>query len=1843
MLARGDTQTSSMEITDEDLRYSGADYSPSGSRANILEEQIDQLEAQQIDEPKFTDEVVREVIDETRHATSSISKDYEYYDIDKNVYVKSDLDVATTESVKGEKVTKEHKDTIIEEDETQLESVTEETEDVTTKIETIAHQTEKISTDQFATEIDSTAKITDEIAHKASFVTEVSTSITDDSIHSEVVTKLSDDKKQTVGGSYEVTEKSQTKLDDSVIDKVVTESKQVMGILDTKTEQTTKHTEDKKMEGDVEVSTTEAVITTKQTSESKIIDVGHKEVVETSSTSVVELPEMEVEMEKLLAEGGELVITKHEVLRTSSGESSQEYKSPEEGLSSSSSGLKQDELKPVGVIMRKQKHLLDDTSSSSSKQDRKSGIEFEAYSSSGESHYQSFEIDSGRSRPCSSDVDVLVAGGSSEYESALTSQGTHLTSTEYHTAVSSISSKDSMKSLDSESSGHLGSIEVSEASETLIQSEYEGDIADNDLLPEKPSLGERQNTDVSDMEEYMQDELIDMPPKMKRSHEMTFQPEPKPLQEDSPPFESEEVKLATSLDDGSSVLSVSLSSTSSIGAQRTVIEQDYPLSSSIVSDQFSLDDSQFHGSTDCLSQTPVPPTTETSTSTHTYAQSAQIDSVTLSTSMVEENGVQSVSTQVVSQSHTPEEEKDISVELARQQSKPQDIPEQKKRGHRRNESTSFTPSMLPQLTKIDIQPIMTSDITEKTFEILSMKETESSVEVEKEDVAESDVESRPQSQISKTDSERERVPSSNAFTDSELAELAKQSSEPISDPIDRPVSPEPEELKTDVDDGDDIEDIKQIIKDVVIEKKKEILDKRDSHGKSSSTSSEKSSFEEAEADAAFNMVPHVSPAHKAKQICPIMEDEDAEKHELETREKAQKEFEAKKRAMRDVSPGPVPDIHVTEHMTPMDRKGFHYPDLELEEQEALEIKKQQVTDVEVAKEPEQITPETPASASSKSSESTDQGREYVIESDASLPEETDSQLTTDEAKTTTEELKTDTVLEKTIIAEETKEIPSPVESNSDSFEMLEKPDLMDEFVVIEEVAKEAHETDIEGKSVKIKKVKMVKKHDEEVEKLIVRSAPSPTTKMTDIKYYPDGSSSDELGFDFEDSPPNKEEGEAASKSPRDYVYEYDRELEANKKWIEQQFQGDHAAMLAAGYGYEMEFERCPLEDIKEEDAADFDSSRIGSLNSQKNSGGSLGSVKDSYSSTPEYDVLAGRKYFTKSGEHDDVSMSSLQEFENLERAMSLENRKFHTGSQDSSSNGSFKTRYLSRGAQGDEVSVSSLKEFEGLEKACIAAHRVEVMVKEEEMLLAQIDESQESMTSESESCETITKEKQQPATEEDEEDYEKRMFEIDEIIRQAQTNVERFIDLKEGEKTESIGRGDSVEEVSKIPDLDLDTPLPIETKTKVLPQWTQSADLMLASTDSLDLKDSKPAHHGSTDSLEQKTGVELMTASTDSIELQAKLKGTIMTDSLEMKHGQGLISSDSLELATGNIVAGFSDSIDEDGSRIGGFDQSSSSTGKDLSCSKEEEPIDMTKPIPEMVESTDSIASTSTATRAMYQYETDSMISGSFTSEGSNTMVSSTDNIDPVTGEPIDLSDAVRQVWFGDDQDEGEAYVTEVIEPGESEITHYTFSGPTADDQMQQLLQDFNEGEEVVEETTTDEHGNVHVRRTIKKRIIVKDDGTESIIKRTCIDDKGTKTIYTQEFSTAQPDTAAAVQSLLSHIAGDVTGESSVTWQESTVTTTTTTTSSQKAFRRRPMLLEISLDDKTMIEVDPREHDWRFNLPLHAEDDERKADGASGTSNDVTTTTTTRTVTDPQHLSEEMKQLLKEMEEQGKK
>lgn len=1879
--------------------------------------------------PKLDESIVEEVeyTEKTKSATTKLihsQKDDESYADDSFSKYKSETMGSIESALEGESKTVKKAEQIITDDEishteteehTEVKSGVEKTDlqtDTEIKTDTSVF-TQKISTDLLDDE-------KEEHSTKASTTKTVTDKTESDKIELEEKSKTS----VQLAGTCDILETTKDEIEGGTVETKLMEKSKITGGVEQESAATLEQTEEKTVTDDgTEIISKESKEhkSSKTVSTSQIVD--HKREERVTTTVIRELMD-------------ETPQTDSDEYKFSDESKSSPYdsaKSLMDQLSSSSSARKDDSdtshvIEKQDVILRRTKLYKDtDTSSSSGnlKADRKSGTDFETYSSSGESHYHSFEQDSARSRPCSSDVEGLLAAGSSEYESALTSQElssrssrSHVTSTEYHTAVSSLSSRESMKSLDSESSGHMASVEVSEASETLVPSTFEGDgdildgvigqlledevvdgIIQSDIIepydreiPEHVIRGELQMKDkkssfdtISDSdiqgesmdiseEDSAQDKAVtgEVTGKMKRSQEMTFQPEPKAIIPDSPQSENLEMdeRFGTSLEDGS-VLSVSLSSQSGGETMRTIIEMarrdSDRVDGSVHSEQMSLDDAtSLLSRQDGLSASNLSldrtPTTgiDTSTSTGSHGPEVTMSSVTITTSSVEENGIQNVSTQVTSQLEPAGEEILNGPTQVDYIPEYDDVVETKKvRGHRRQESTSsFVPSMIPgfttrsdtfKLTEREVSDSVKQISAELTLkevhsdELKDVDETEDTYEPELDhevdDIlleADDTEHSRPASRISKTDSEDQRAMStimSEDRPDSELAELMTQSSiDALNEPIERPESPEPREeyeIKDSIDDS-----IPGTPREFV-EAMEKVEMPHERQMKPGISLSEKSSIEEGEAEAAFSMVAHVSPAHKAMAIiCPILEDDDAEKHELETRERAQKELEIRKsKIIQEQSPGSIPDIMVTEHMTPLVDREFHYPDLELEEKEALA----------------KSAPQTPVS--SKSSEDTDLGREYVLDdAPQSIPEEPetvpeakpeeksdptpepepepvvkDRQMT--ESKS---EVSFSTVEEKTIYESDTKEkeIASATDSpNSDSFEMLEKPDIIDDFVVIEEVAKEAAEHDTEGKSVHIKPTRYIRKHDEEVEEYLVRSAPTPLTKMTELKYYPDGTTSEDVGpFDFEDSPPLANGKNGTTKitttvtGSRSYAYEYDRELEASKKWIEMQFQGEQAATINTGYGYEMEFERGPLEDIKEEEATDFESSRIGSLDSTKQSIGSLGSVKDSFSSTPEYDVLAGRKFFTRSGEHDDVSMSSLQEFEHLEQAISLENRRHHQGSQDSSSNGSFTRRYhASRSGQGDDVSMSSLKEFEGLETACIEAHKIEIKAKEEEALLAQIDEAQENLMSESESCKSISITDKKVMPESEEEDYEKRMFEIDEIIKQAQSNVEKFIDMKDlVDKTESMGRGDSLEEVAKVPDLELDEPIVKSTVHTV--KWG-TEDVMQTSTDSLDLK---PSHHASTDSLDIKTTAgDVMTTSTDSIEFQMQSKSgdrNIMTDSIEIpdQDRSCMIASDSLELTPGALanLTQHSDSIDEDGSRIGeaiAHDQSiSSCRGDEFSFGKDDqaEQAEIQDQRAEfLLGSTDSLdPSSSTATHATYQYETDSVMSGSFTSGGSNTMVSSTDTIDPLAAQAhgVDLAAAVRKVWFDDDafgsgshfttellDDGSKPFVTEVIEPceGDPEYSHtihrkvelppeikkITFKGPDADVQLRQYIDNFGEGEDVQETQQVDKDGNIHVKRVVQKRFIVKSDpaGEEKRIsgpelesylqqvshpsrdeydlsyrdpsefgltKQTHTDsDGGTRTVYGQKYTTysvGERGEESALKELLTSIASDVTESS---------------------------------------------------------------------------------------------------------
>ncbi|XP_033226076.1 ankyrin-2-like isoform X1 [Belonocnema kinseyi] len=448
----------------------------------------------------------------------------------------------------------------------------------------------------------------------------------------------------------------------------------------------------------------------------------------------------------------------------------------------------------------------------------------------------------------------------------------------------------------------------------------------------------------------------------------------------------------------------------------------------------------------------------------------------------------------------------------------------------------------------------------------------------------------------------------------------------------------------------------------------------------------------------------------------------------------------------------------------------------------------------------------------------------------------------------------------TVVEKDLQDRNSP---DSDSFELVDKPDIIDDFVVVEEVAREAEEFDSEGKSIRISSMTMVKNFDRDVENLITEKVEEPKEGSSDL-----------FEFESEESPPQASNDEQYSQS-----YSDEEQYEGGKKWIEMQFQSD--ARL-----YDIEYERGPLEDIKEEEITDFEGSRFGSIGSHKESIGSVGSMRGSFGSTPDYDTLIGRKYFTKP-DHDNISLSSLQEFEHLENVI-LEGSKKFSSSQDSGTNGSLPRRY-GRSSHGDDVSLSSLKDFEGLEKACTETHLMELRAREEEDLLDH--ESPENKFR----LESLAKAKADMSaagsinqSTSGSDDYEKRIKEIDEIIRIAQANVEKL--ERQDDTTEDISQIEA-EKVAEVP--------------ADVVEASKEANVMETSTDSLELEDNAEKKYNlmcrSSDSLELKTTLDFPSLSSDSLNM-VKDSRDVLVDVGDRYHADRRISLDSLEIPAHELL-----------------------------------------------------------------------------------------------------------------------------------------------------------------------------------------------------------------------------------------------------------------------------------------------------------------------------------------------------
>ncbi|XP_046974007.1 ankyrin-2-like isoform X3 [Vanessa cardui] len=762
------------------------------------------------------------------------------------------------------------------------------------------------------------------------------------------------------------------------------------------------------------------------------------------------------------------------------------------------------------VKLRTQKHMKTQLGVA----ERRSASEIEGWSSSGESHYHSFEHS--ESRPLSSDVEVMMTAQSgTDYETALTSHDVSSqslrTSKDYYTAGSSLASRDSMKSLDSDGSSHVASIDISDASETLVPSanELKEELMESSTYveqflhePEKEQISKSKTTsddDISgDDDEYKTDK-VELLGKMKRSHEMRFQP-------------------------------------------KDMIPEHFPLEGT--SESIEFDD-------DSLKDKEVSDTTISSQLRTDEILSSSISKLDMSSS----------------QSQLDSDKEDIQeivtkVSVHSEQAIPFSVTKIEKKREFVDVESEIIPIGSAEYEEIEKFGHITTRTDNLPHDDIPLKRTVATKE-----------ESLPSSSVS--------IPPKEI-----TEECVKKVVEEIST-VPFPITEKPPSQREFVDVEDDI-------------------------------------------------IP-----------------------------KGTKQYEEILKSKSDSS---VPK-------TKVEKSGLRTPD------DHLESKQSSTSSLKTHE--HLSTPQTPLSAPSQSSLSTDNGREYVLDDmyDISETPELKSELMTETSRSelviTTEE--------KTLHTFE-KEQESPT---SDEFEMVDKPSEMDDFVVIEEVAKEAQETDPEGKSMQIKAQKYVKRHDTEVEEYL-----SKTTKKQESTSSASGSGSlsDEEILQYELEQKRLQAQELA-------------EIEAGKRWIQMQFEGDPR----------YDYERIPLEDIKEEEMTDFDVSRIGSLSSQKETIGSYGSFRNSYGSLSESEMTS-RMRFRLKGDNDDISISSLQEFENLERAL-MEQYQQHSSSSQDSLNGSLPRRYILSKSQGDDISVSSLKEFEGLETACLEALKAELLAKQKEALL----------------------------------------------------------------------------------------------------------------------------------------------------------------------------------------------------------------------------------------------------------------------------------------------------------------------------------------------------------------------------------------------------------------------------------------------------------------------------------------------------------------------------------------------
>ena len=380
-------------------------------------------------------------------------------------------------------------------------------------------------------------------------------------------------------------------------------------------------------------------------------------------------------------------------------------------------------------------------------------------------------------------------------------------------------------------------------------------------------------------------------------------------------------------------------------------------------------------------------------------------------------------------------------------------------------------------------------------------------------------------------------------------------------------------------------------------------------------------------------------------------------------------------------------------------------------------------------------------------------------------------------------------------------------------------------------------------------------------------------------------------------------------------------------------------------------------------------------------------------------------------------------------------------------------------AKGDAISIDSsvsLREFESLEQACKEAAKIEKKAKEQEEVLSEIEEGHESQ---SESADTLSHDDQR-SEDDNSDDFEERMFEIDEIIKQAQTNVEQF-----GE-SEAAGPRPGLPETR--PDM-----LPLEEIIGRSDSRTESTGVDKTATpdseDSLEAPDLPAAEAAAAVAAAAAAG-QLMQTSVDSLELNKRhvaFEEDVMqtsADSLELNKSGGGAAA-----AAAAMMAMSTDSIEGDRSRKQAAAAAMMEQSTDRAATAAATATDA---------NIDARLGNGAKAAAIMEASTDSLEGARTTTAASAAAAAaSEDTVDVTHGGPVSIGHSVTEVIRASRDDFGHVVERTVEQP--ADVSRVVFRGPNSDVKLADYLSNLGAYETVQETRYVDSRTGCAVTKKV--------------------------------------------------------------------------------------------------------------------------------------------------------------------